>query len=78
MRYNLKNREKLLQDIAEGLRTLDASSTPIQCVEVALKSEGEIVRQSSLHVALDSIANDLYWDEQGDWSDADSAEVVVI
>lgn len=76
---NIKHREVLLQNIAAGLNQFDKPGcrTPVNCIEVIFNCEMNKY-QFPLAVALDYIANDIYWDENGNWSDATHATVVTI
>ena len=76
---NIKHASELLQQIAAGLNALvnrpfGQQSPRIRVVEVLLKTEtDEYV--FDLPTVLDVLANDLYWDERGNWSDARIAVV---
>jgi hypothetical protein len=90
----IKNREKLLQDIADGLRDLALNeSIPIRTRPPASESTRNRVALGDIEVifhvggdsynfdvptALDNIVNDTFWDENGSWADADRAEVRVL
>ena len=39
---------------------------------------GEEVLRTDVPPVLDYVANDIYWNEEGDWSDANRAEVRVM
>lgn len=84
--WNLRNREKLLQDITSGLKDprLAVSSDKthgkthdlrLWNMEVAFLEDGEIVANFDVPGAFDAIVNDIYWDEEGDWRNADEARV---
>jgi hypothetical protein len=76
---NLKHGDELLRQIAEGLKQHCMPRTPIACLQVAFSDRAH--RNCfvfSLHGALDAIARDLYWNETGDWSEADTATVEII
>jgi hypothetical protein len=71
----LKHKEALLHDIAEGVRR--ESKHRIEVVEVVFVTpNGEY--ELSLDQALFALANDTYWDERGNWADAESAKVRVM
>lgn len=79
----LKHADKLLSDIVDGVKKLDGKTTKIATIEVVFKrcfKQGPhvVVKTMDLVGALDVISNDLYFDEDGDFSDADSAEVRVM
>lgn len=69
---NLKHRDKLLAEIAEQLKELEGNR--IYAIEVILI--GPSGRWAfGLAEVLGVLANDLYWDERGNWSDACQADV---
>ena len=68
----IKNKDKLLQDIADGLK--DQGRHQLANLEVVFYVE-EASYSFPVAVAIDNIVNDIYWDERGNWSDADRAEV---
>lgn len=73
----IKNREKLLQDITDGLKR--HAFVKLGCLEVHLYSEDEeCLLEAYVHTALDFIINDIYYDENSNWSEATSAKVVVV
>lgn len=84
MSYNLKHRDKLLQDIAEGLRRIEQLYQRTQLVGVEIvfyvrASECKVERYTfGLVAALEVIANDLFWDERGNWAEAHQAAVLTI
>lgn len=74
---NLKHGDELLRQIAEVLKHLNV--TPIHSVQVTFSDrERRNCFVFSLHGALDAIARDSYWDETGDWSEANTATVEII
>jgi len=78
--YNLSHRDRLLADISAELSKLAASrargALMVEAVEVLFyEGEGGPVWSGNLLQALDTIANDLYWDERRSWSLADRAEL---
>lgn len=69
---HLQHRDKLLAEIAEQLKELEQHR--IFAIEVILI--GPSGRWAfGLAEVLGVLANDLYWDERGNWSDADKVEV---
>lgn len=69
---NLKHKDRLLLDIAKGCEKF--LRTNIANVRVIFTSpSGEY--DFSLTVALEVIANDLYWDGRGNWAEAQTARV---
>ena len=71
----MKNREKLLADLVSQLDKVRSYS--LDAIEVDLyDEEGNWIKKfGSLDVALDALVNDLYWDENGNWSSATTIEV---
>jgi hypothetical protein len=76
MEYNLKHRDDLLSDIATGLGEGSADSR-LSNIYVVFHCGADSYR-FSLESALDQIANDLYWDDRGNWSEATTATVETI
>ncbi len=74
----IKNASKLLSDIARKLPT--SVRVTLACIEVAfyVNGEGEPRVTTDLATALGYLANDTYWNENGDWCDADRADVRVM
>lgn len=76
---NLKHGDALLQQIADGLKQHYIPRTPTHSVQVTFSDrERRNCFVFTLHAALDAIARDLYWDETGDWSEANTATVEII
>ena len=81
---NITHRDQLLGDIADGLTALFSEAqrrrAPLDalCLEVRLTEGGDCLLVAPLDTALSYLANDIYWDEAGDWSAADHAEVVTL
>jgi len=81
----IKHRDSLLSDIAEGVKQLEKERNPdgtprtnsIGCVEVVLHA-GRKQYEFTLGHALDQLANDLFFDERGNWSNANRATVRTI
>lgn len=75
---NLKHRDKLLSDLADEIKKMEngAKRTDIGVLDVQLQDKkGKVLQSGSLGWALDVIANDLYFDEEADWSEAYSVRV---
>jgi hypothetical protein len=79
MERNIKNAGALLYDIAAGLNRFNKPKcrTPVNCIEVIFHCEDKDY-QFGLAQALDYLANDIYWDETGNWADATRATVVTL
>lgn len=73
---NIKNWQSLLQNIAAGLNKFE--DVKISYLEVLLYKNKHLVLCTDLQTALDYIANDIYWNENSNWSDANKAVVRVI
>lgn len=71
-KYNIENRDSLLRQIAEGVERLGENR--IHSLEVVLETPNEQFH-FGLAGALSIIAEDLFWDERGNWSDAVTAYV---
>lgn len=71
---------ELLQQIAAGVNQLvrAGSRCNLYAVEVVLVNGAGEEFDFGLPQALDAIANDLYWDERGNWADARIARVRVL
>lgn len=83
----IKRMPELLQNIAAGINALTKrrkNAAHVQedfclgSIEVAFHCESGQSFEFGLAEALDALAEDLHWDERGDWSDAVTAEVRVI
>jgi hypothetical protein len=74
---NLKHGDELLRQIAEVLKHIPRTTT--HSVQVTFSDrEHRNCFVFSLSGALDAIARDLYWDETGDWSEADTVTVEIL
>jgi len=73
---NIMNAGKLLQDISDGINQHHQNS--IACLEVIFYEDGEEVLKTGLPTALNYLANDIYWNEEGNWSLADMAKIKVM
>jgi hypothetical protein len=75
----IRNRDQLLQGIADGTRSLEhGPRVPLQCLEVQLLEDDEVVLETSVSQAIDWLVNDVHTNAETDWSDADRAEVRVL
>lgn len=77
MPRTLAYKNELLQQIADGLAGLQRNTTLVS-IEVVFRqatSEGYEDFEFCLRDALDAIANDLTWDERGDWRECNVAIV---
>jgi len=76
----IKYANELLQQIAAGVNQLSGKHRylSLAAVEVALVNGDDKEFTVDLATALDYLANDIYWNEDGDWSDARIARVRVI
>lgn len=72
----LRFKDELLQQIATGISQQNPK-TKIGTLKVTFKTD-DAEYDFGLSEALDAIANDLYWDERGNWSNATLARVTTI
>jgi len=75
--YDLKitRWRELLQDIAAGVCKLDNVRSGL--LHVRLYQDGTEVLSAPLATVLGYLANDVYWNEENNWSGADRATVEV-
>lgn len=75
----IRNAESLLYQIADGLKPLEAAGVRMSLGSIQVTFiVGRHQYAFTLVAALAALANDLYWDERGDWSSASTAEVETI
>ena len=74
MERHIKRADDLLQNIAAGLNQLNGRKCTIYSVEVTFHV-GDEEFKFGLAQALDALASDLYWDDRGNWADAERATV---
>jgi hypothetical protein len=69
----IQHKDELLQQIAAGVNKYqDVKSS---CLKVTLVTHDAEYEWFGLAPVLDVLANDIYWDERGDWSEARIARV---
>lgn len=68
----IQHKNNLLDQIAEGLKRFD--NVKVGCIKVTFVVDNEEY-DFGLQRALDVLANDLYFDERGNWSLATEARV---
>lgn len=66
----MKNRDKLLAELAFRLHRYDEVKISSICVRLYLGDQ-MLKEFSGLTSALDHLVGNLYWDETGNWSEAD-------
>ena len=76
MEQHIKNHLSLLQNIAADMHKYDGRK--IRDLEVVLLEDGKPVLCTDLPTVLDYLANDIYWNEESDWRNANRAEVRVL
>lgn len=76
MTDKIKNMRGLLQNIAAGLNRFDYIR--VSNLEVIFYENDQEVLRTNVQTALDYLANDIYWNGDGDWSQATHAEVRVM
>ena len=70
----MTNREALLESVVSQLRLFERSA--LVHVRVRLFQGSEMVKEFlGLVPALDALVNNMFWDEEGNWREADSAMV---
>lgn len=74
---NLKNNKKLLSDISFQLNTKHFNMCRLQSLGVRFSKGKDLLKEGDLIWALDCLSNDLYWDQESNWSEADTAELFV-
>lgn len=72
---NIKHGRELLQQIAAGIAREPRARV---ATLVVIFRVGDNAYTFGLAEALDILANDLYWDDRGNWSDARIAEVTCL
>lgn len=76
-KFNLLYREKLLSDISSELRKV-RPNIQIGVIHVIFKIPEQNDLEIDLRTALDIISNDLYWNENQNFSLAYSAQIRII
>jgi len=71
----IKHWRALLQTLATGLNQHD--HIPVSGLDVHVHGSEGVVLRCSPQTLIDYIANDIYWNEDGDWSDATHVTVQV-
>jgi hypothetical protein len=66
----IKRKDELLQNIAAGLNRLE--NHKVYNIKVTFHV-GNDTYDFSVPQALDCLSNDIYWDERGNWSEAERA-----
>jgi hypothetical protein len=74
--YEIRHREGLLQNIASGLSRFQENK--IYNLQVRFLEDGKTVLKADVPTALDYLANDIYWNEESDWSNANIAVVEIL
>lgn len=69
----MTNAFDLLQNIAAGLNK--HHMTRIANLEVIFYEDDEALLKTDVQTALDYLANDIWWNEEGEWDSAHRAEV---
>ncbi|MCK5603598.1 hypothetical protein KAR91_17060 [Candidatus Pacearchaeota archaeon] len=69
----IKNKMDLLLNIAHDLNRHNTCS--IANLEVVFYEDKEVVLETGVATALEYLANDIYWNEESNWSNANLAEV---
>ncbi len=72
----IKFKNTLLQNIADGLNKYQ--SRKIIDLEVQFFVDKKLVMTRDVPTALNYLVNDIYWDEDNDWSDANHAKMRIL
>lgn len=76
---NLKYANELILDLIQQLKEIYKKSDRMAAIQVSFFDENhEFLVCGSLMWALDVIVNDLYWDEDANWSNAKHVIVEII
>lgn len=77
---HIKNRDSLLHDIARGVKALSEKhpSAKMSCVEVVLLQGSSVVLKTDVSTVMEYLADDIYYNEESDWSNADNVVVHTI
>lgn len=71
---NIKNKDSLLADLVQGM----AEHTHARPADLGVYFHvGDEKYEFNIVKALESLSEDLYWDERGNWANATKAEVFV-
>jgi hypothetical protein len=70
----IKHLTDLLQNIAAGVN--HHQSHRVYALEVVLFEDDKEVLRTNLATILDYLANDIYWNEESDWRNANRAKVL--
>lgn len=79
----IKRADALLEDIGRQVRVMNEGrrshgDLKLSCVGVKLFVAGMLVLDTDLGQAIEWLAGDVYYDENSNWSEADSAELYVL
>ena len=75
-KYEIQNRDELLSDLARSLAPY--GDTKLDLLEVTLFCGGEPVLKAGVRTVLEYLADDIYWNEDSNWSEADSLKTEVL
>jgi hypothetical protein len=69
--YRLKHRDALLAELAEGMKAMMGEDHRIRvdCIDCIIETGNGQTFAFGLVEVLDVLANDLHFDERGDWAD---------
>jgi len=74
--WKIVNREKLLQDLADGLKY--SYHVKLGTVQAEFYRKGRLLMIAAVPIALDYLINDTYYDATHNWSMADQIKVTSI
>lgn len=74
----LINQDLLRQELLHGLHAamVPGQDKALANYAVLLLEDGETVAEFGMREAIDTINNGLWWNEQGDWRNADALAVI--
>ena len=76
MTYCIENRDSLLSAIAHALVRL--KSVKVDLIEVTFFEDEVKLLSTDLTTALQYLGDDIYWNEEGNWSQANRVKVTVM
>lgn len=78
-RPHIYHRDELLWQLGQGLRSHEGMGydRKLSDIEVRWLKDDQVVKRTSVAVALDYLVNDIYYDEAADWSGCDALHVEV-
>lgn len=77
--FNLKHRDELLSDLSNGLKAAAVSIGGVNMhrLSALIMRDADILVKMNFVQALDYVVNDIYWNEECNWSEANQAIVTI-